>query len=83
MDTSPNSNMMTETSALPAICWLARARSATFSSGSAACRTRTDEEVVYYLRRTGRWPIGNDGGNLIASKRRLTRHAQKLTAPAS
>ena len=37
----------------------------------------------YYLRRTGRWPIGNtgrDGGNLIASKRRLARHAQKIAA---
>jgi hypothetical protein len=42
-----------------------------------------DDNVVYYLRRTGRWPIGADGGNLIASKRRLTRHAQKITAPAS
>ena len=37
----------------------------------------------YYLRRTRRWPIGNtgrDGGNLIASKRRLARHAQKIAA---
>jgi hypothetical protein len=36
----------------------------------------------YYLKRAGRWPIGNtggDGGNLIASKRRLARHAEKLT----
>jgi hypothetical protein len=36
----------------------------------------------YYLKRAGRWPIGNtggDGGNLIASKRRLVRHAEKLT----
>src|SRR4029077_16043499 len=36
----------------------------------------------YYLKRTGRWPIGNTGGesgNLIASKRRLTRHTDKLT----
>ncbi len=36
----------------------------------------------YYLKRTGRWPIGNTGGesgNLIASKRRLARHAYKLT----
>jgi hypothetical protein len=41
------------------------------------------EDDVYYLKRTGRWPIGTDGGNLIASKRRLTRHAQKITAPAA
>jgi hypothetical protein len=44
---------------------------------------------VYYLKRAGHWPIGKisgGGGNrssLIASKRRLTRHIQKLTAPAS
>jgi hypothetical protein len=38
----------------------------------------------YYLRRAGNWPIGKTaegkGGFLIASKRRLTRHAQKITA---
>jgi hypothetical protein len=39
----------------------------------------------YYLRRAGRWPIGNTGsgirggGKLIASKRRLTRHAEEIT----
>jgi hypothetical protein len=36
----------------------------------------------YYLKRTGRWPIGNtggEGGKLIASKRRLTRHTEKIT----
>jgi hypothetical protein len=41
---------------------------------------------VYYLKRSGQWPIGKtsgDGGKLIASKRRLTRHAHKLTAPSS
>jgi len=41
----------------------------------------TDVDDVYYLKRTGRWPIGNtagDGGKLIASKRRLSRHADKL-----
>ena len=35
----------------------------------------------YYLKRTGRWPIGNtsgDGGKIIASKRRLLQHADKL-----
>jgi hypothetical protein len=39
----------------------------------------------YYLKRSG-WPIGNTGGNggkLIASKRRLIRHVEKLTAPTA
>jgi hypothetical protein len=39
---------------------------------------------LYYLRRTRRWPIGKEtsgkGGKLIASKRRLARHAQKIAA---
>jgi hypothetical protein len=37
---------------------------------------------IYYLKRAGRWPIGKTsghGGSLIASKRRLTRHAEKIT----
>jgi hypothetical protein len=37
---------------------------------------------VYYLRRLGQWPIGKtggSGGSLIASKRRLTRHAERIT----
>jgi hypothetical protein len=37
---------------------------------------------VYYLKRAGRWPIGKtcgDGGSLIASKRRLARHAEEIT----
>ena len=36
----------------------------------------------YYLRRTGRWPIGatcGESGNLIASKHQLARHTYKLT----
>jgi len=36
----------------------------------------------YYLKRTGDWPIGNTGrggGKLIASKRRLIRHIEKIT----
>ena len=36
---------------------------------------------VYYLKRTGHWPIGKtggDGGSLIASRRRLARHADKI-----
>ena len=42
-----------------------------------------DVDDIYYLKRTGRWPIGNiggDAGKLIASKRRLARHVQKLAA---
>jgi hypothetical protein len=37
---------------------------------------------VYYLKRSGKWPIGNTGGEagkLIASRRRLSRHAERLT----
>jgi hypothetical protein len=34
---------------------------------------------IYYLRRTKRWPIGSDGAKLVASKRRLSRHAEKIT----
>jgi hypothetical protein len=37
---------------------------------------------IYYLKRTGHWPIGKtagDGGSLIASKRRLARHTDKIT----
>jgi hypothetical protein len=43
----------------------------------------TDVADVYYLKRSG-WPIGNtagDSGKLIASKRRLARHTQKIAAP--
>jgi hypothetical protein len=35
----------------------------------------------YYLKRAGTWPIGNtagDAGKLIASKRRLARHTDKI-----
>jgi hypothetical protein len=37
---------------------------------------------VYYLKRAGHWPIGKtagDGGQLVASKRRLARHAARIT----
>jgi hypothetical protein len=34
---------------------------------------------VYYMRRMKRWPIGSDGAKLVASKRRLSRHAEKIT----
>jgi len=43
------------------------------------------EADPYYLRRGGHWPIGNTGrgvgggGKLIASKRRLIRHAEEIT----
>jgi len=40
-----------------------------------------EETDPYYLKQSGSWPIGNtagDGGKLIASKRRLTRHTDKL-----
>ena len=36
----------------------------------------------YYLKRSGNWPIGNtagDGGKIVASKRRLIRHLEKIT----
>jgi hypothetical protein len=46
----------------------------------------TTEADIYYLKKSG-WPIGKTsggkGGKLIASKRRLTRHAQKISSPAS
>jgi hypothetical protein len=45
-----------------------------------------EDTDVYYLKRAGRWPIGSTngggrkgGGKLIASKRRLIRHADMLT----
>ena len=41
-----------------------------------------EDTDIYYLKRAGRWPIGNtggEGGKLIASKRRLTQHAEKIT----
>jgi hypothetical protein len=34
---------------------------------------------AYYLRRSGKMPIGKFGAHLIASKRRLARHAEKIT----
>jgi hypothetical protein len=36
----------------------------------------------YYLKRSGHWPIGNTAGvdgKIIASKRRLIRHVEKIT----
>ena len=37
-----------------------------------------DETNVYYLHRAKKWPFNKYGVFLIASKRRLTRHAEKL-----
>jgi hypothetical protein len=42
-----------------------------------------NEDEVYYLARTKKWPIGRDGVQLVASKKRLARHAQKITAATS
>ena len=33
---------------------------------------------VYYLRKSGKYPIGRHGGELIASKRQLTKHAKNI-----
>jgi hypothetical protein len=38
---------------------------------------------AFYLHRAGKLPIGKYGANLIASKRRLARHTQKITAPTA
>jgi hypothetical protein len=38
-----------------------------------------DRDDVYYFRKAGKWPIGKYGAELIASRRKLNRHAQKLT----
>jgi hypothetical protein len=42
-----------------------------------------EDTDVYYLKRSSQWPIGKTGGDsgcLVASKRRLVRHANKTTA---
>jgi hypothetical protein len=39
-----------------------------------------DADDVYYFRRSGKWPIGKLGKDLIASKAALTRHARKAVA---
>jgi hypothetical protein len=36
-------------------------------------------DEIYYAYRAKIWPIGKIGKKYIASKRRLTRHANKLT----
>jgi hypothetical protein len=42
-----------------------------------------DEGAIYYARRTQKFPIGKLGAELIASKRRLARHVEKLTRGAA
>jgi hypothetical protein len=40
----------------------------------------TDEDDVYYAHRAEKLPIGKYGAFLIASKRKLNRYTQKITA---
>jgi hypothetical protein len=42
--------------------------------------TNVGADDVYYFRRSGKWPIGKLGKDLIASKAALTRHARKAVA---
>jgi hypothetical protein len=37
-----------------------------------------NEGDVYYAHKTGKWPIGKLGAGLIASKRRLASHGNKI-----
>jgi hypothetical protein len=37
---------------------------------------------VYYLKKSGKYPIGRHKGELIASKRQLARHAKKISVIA-
>lgn len=39
---------------------------------------RVDEDDVYYFNRVQKWPIGKYGALLIASKKRLNNHAEKM-----
>jgi hypothetical protein len=41
-----------------------------------------EPEDIYYLKRSGKYPIGRHGRELIASKRQLTRHARKISVIA-
>jgi hypothetical protein len=38
-----------------------------------------DADDVYYARRMKKWPIGKYGALLIASRRRLNNHIEKMT----
>jgi hypothetical protein len=42
--------------------------------------TDVKPENVYYLRKSSKYPIGRHGGELIASKRQLARHAKKISS---
>jgi hypothetical protein len=42
-----------------------------------------DENDVYYLHRVKKWPFHKYGAFLIASKRRLTRHAKEILRGAA
>jgi hypothetical protein len=42
----------------------------------------TDENDVYYAHRAEKLPIGKYGAHLLASRRRLIRHVEKLTTPS-
>jgi hypothetical protein len=37
-----------------------------------------DESDIYYLHRAKKWPFNKYGAFLIASKRKLNRHAEKI-----
>jgi hypothetical protein len=39
-----------------------------------------EPEDVYYLKKSGKYPIGRHGRDLIASKRQLSRHARKISS---
>ena len=39
-------------------------------------------EDIYYIKKSGKYPIGRHGRDLIASKRQLMRHAKKISVVA-
>jgi hypothetical protein len=41
--------------------------------------THIKPQNVYYLKRSGKYPIARHGRELVASKRQLTRHARKIS----
>jgi hypothetical protein len=38
-----------------------------------------DEDDVYYFKRVKKWPIGKHGAELIASRKKLNKHADRIT----
>ena len=38
-----------------------------------------EPQNVYYLKKTGKYPIGRHKGELIASKRQLRNHSRKIS----